>query len=214
MVITSADEGATWSKPRRLPEGILGPIKDKPIRLDNGTILSPSSTENDGWQVHMERSNDGGATWTRTGPLNDGKTLRLIQPTLLDYGGGKIQALCRSRSQWVYELWSADSGRTWERPEPTTLPNPNSGIDAVRLADGRSLVVYNHSATKRFPLNVAVSKDGKSWGEPIVIEDLPDGEGQLSYPAAIQTADGLVHLTYTWSRVKIRHVVVDPKRIP
>lgn len=214
MVMRSADDGRTWSKPTKLPAGIIGPVKDKAIQLEDGTILSPSSTEDAGWRLHMEWSKDGGATWERTEALNDGKEVRLIQPAVLDWGGGKIQALCRSRHEKVYELWSGDNGRTWDKPAATSLPNPSSGIDAVRLADGRALVVYNHSATKRIPLNVAVSRDGKEWGPPVVVEDLPDGEGQLSYPAAIQTSDGLVHLTYTWSRKKIRHVVLDPKLIP
>src|SRR5205823_5212288 len=98
-------------------------------------------------------------------------------------------------------------------PTETTLPNPNSGIDAVQLRDGRSLVVYNHSATKRIPLDIALSADGKTWQPPILIEDLPDGDGQLSYPAVIQTSDGMVHITYTWKRLRIRHVVIDPAKL-
>ena len=39
MVITSSDDGRTWSDPRRLPEGILGPIKNKPVQLADGTIV-------------------------------------------------------------------------------------------------------------------------------------------------------------------------------
>ena len=59
----SADGGLTWSEARRLPEGILGPIKNKPVELDDGTILCPSSTEHDGWRVHFERTSDLGRTW-------------------------------------------------------------------------------------------------------------------------------------------------------
>jgi predicted neuraminidase len=90
------------------------------------------------------------------------------------------------------------------------LPNPNSGIDAVTLADGRHLLVYNHTARGRSPLNVAMSADGNVWKAACVLESEP---GEYSYPAVIQTADGLVHVTYTWKRQRIRHVVLDAKKL-
>ena len=87
------------------------------------------------------------------------------------------------------------------------LPNPNSGTDAVTLRDGRHLIVYNHTERGRSPLNLAVSRDGKIWEAAIVLEDEPKAE--FSYPAVIQTTDGLVHVTYTWKRQKVKHVVID-----
>ena len=93
----------------------------------------------------------------------------------------------------------------------TTLPNPNSGIDAVTLKDGRALVVYNHTTRGRSPLNVAISQDGKVWQAALVLEDQP---GEYSYPAVIQNGDGLVHITYTWKRQRIKHAVVDPRKLP
>ena len=90
------------------------------------------------------------------------------------------------------------------------LPNPNSGIDAATLADGRHVVVYNHTTRGRSPLNVAVSSDGREWKAALTLEDQP---GEYSYPAVIQTPDGLVHITYTWKRQRIRHVVVDAARL-
>lgn len=55
-VISSIDNGNTWSSPLKLPENIFGPIKNKPVKLSNGDLLSPSSTEDNGWRAHMERS--------------------------------------------------------------------------------------------------------------------------------------------------------------
>lgn len=210
MLITSRDGGRTWSSPRRLPDGILGPIKNKPVELDEGTILSPSSTEDAGWRVHVERSTDGGQTWSSSGPLNDGKELSLIQPTLLSHARGPVQMLCRSRQGKIAESWSADHGQTWSAFRLIDLPNPNSGIDAVSLSDGRSLLVYNHTTSGRSPLNVALSKDGKTWKTVLTLEQ---ERGEFSYPAVIQTRDGMVHITYTWKRQRIRHIVVDPKRV-
>jgi predicted neuraminidase len=90
------------------------------------------------------------------------------------------------------------------------LPNPNSGIDAVTLARGQHLLVYNHSTKERSPLNVAVSSDGREWKAALVLES---GSGEFSYPAVIQTRDGLVHITYTWKRLRIKHVVLDPDKM-
>jgi predicted neuraminidase len=210
MVRTSDDDGKTWSAARRLPAGILGPIKNKPVQLAGGDILCPSSTEHDGWRVHFERSADGGKTWTATPPLNDGKEPSAIQPSILIHKGGKLQAVGRTRQGKVFEVWSEDGGKTWGKMSLTALPNPNSGIDAVTLADGRHLLVYNHTTRGRSPLNVAVSDDGKTWQAVAVLESEP---GEYSYPAVIQSADGLVHVTYTWKRRRIKHVVLDPRKL-
>jgi predicted neuraminidase len=212
MVMASTDHGRTWGAPRRLPDGILGPIKNKPVQLANGDIIAGSSTEHDGWRVHMERSTDQGVTWTATPALNDGRQMGAIQPSILVHPKGRLQAIGRSRTSGrIFDMWSDDAGRTWSPLAMTDLPNPNAGIDAVTLADGRHLVVYNHTPKGRSPLNVAISSDGRRWEAGLVIEDEPGRE--FSYPAVIQTRDGLVHITYTWRRERIRHVVIDPARL-
>lgn len=210
MMMESADGGKTWSRPRKLPAGILGPIKDKPVLLSSGVLLCPSSTESDGWRIHMEFTSDLGVTWSRTDPLNDPHAFELIQPTILDHGADGIQILCRSKQKQIVEGWSHDGGKTWGGFTPTLLPNPNSGIDAVCLKSGRALLVYNDSPVARSPLNIAVSEDGKTWKAGPALET---EAGEFSYPAVIQTADGLVHITYTWKRLRIKHVVIDPSKL-
>ncbi len=209
MLITSDDGGKTWSEPRRLPDGILGPIKNKPVQLANGDILAGSSTEHKGWRVHFERSTDGGKTWQATEAVNDGKKIGAIQPSILLHGDSRLQAIGRSQQRRIFEIWSNDAGQTWGEMTLSTMPNNNSGIDAVTLADGRHLLVYNHTLRGRSPLNVAVSKDGKQWQAAVALENQP---GEYSYPAVIQSDDGLVHVTYTWKRQRIRHVVLDQSK--
>jgi predicted neuraminidase len=209
-VRTSADGGVTWGDARKLPDGIIGPAKNKPVQLANGTIVSPSSTESGDtppkWQVRFERSSDRGKTWTSVAPP-DAPDVNAIQPTLLQLGDGTLDALVRTQSTRIFETKSADGGATWSALTPTDLPNPNSGIDGVVLRDGRRLLVFNRSETERTPLNIAVSADGKTWTDLLVLEKDP---GEYSYPAVIQTRDGMVHITYTWKRRRIKHVVVDP----
>jgi alpha-L-rhamnosidase len=218
FMITSNDAGITWSKPKALPDGFLGPVKNKPVRLSTGELLCPSSTEGDGWKIHFEVTADAGKTWKKIGPINDGKTYNAIQPSVLIHKGGKLQILARSKNRAVLESWSADNGKTWSPLAETSLPNNNSGTDAVTLADGRQLLVYNHVKTPegekkgaRTPLNVALSKDGKTWHASLVLEDSPIS--QYSYPSVIQSADGAVHIVYTWRRERIKYVKIDPAKL-
>jgi predicted neuraminidase len=221
MLTKSTDHGETWSAPRRLPEGIIGPVKNKPVQLADGTLVCPSSTEDQGWRLHLETTTDQGATWSRTEPLNDGIEQGAIQPSILFHPTNVWQILARDRRRVgnIWSAWSRDGGETWSELESTGLPNPSSGSDAVTLADGRHLLVYNHKQRQneladigqsRSMLNVAISDDGKKWLAALVLENSP---GEFSYPAVIQSSDGLVHITYTWKRERIKHVVVDPAKL-
>lgn len=228
MLITSEDNGKTWSSPVRLGEdpaigALLGPVKNKPVQLEDGTIISPSSTEIEAegetfWKVHFEISKDMGKTWQVVGPINDGVAFDAIQPSVLIHEDGALQVLCRTRQNVIAESWSRDQGQTWSEMEATPLPNPNSGTDAVTLQDGRHLLVYNHSTKEgeepkgRNILNLAISEDGKTWHPFMTLENEPNNAG-YSYPAIIQAEDGMVHLTYTYDRISVKYAVIDPSKI-
>ena len=152
-----------------------------------------------------------GNTWEEIGPCNDYREYSAIQPTLLTYPDGRIQALCRTKQKRIGQLWSDDGGRSWSKMTLTALPNPSAGICGVTLADGRQLLVYNHSPEERTPLVVALSADGIDWKPVMVLENRHDG--QYSYPTVIQASDGLVHVTYTFRRESIKHVVLDPGKM-
>ena len=215
MLRLSDDNGKTWGAARRLPEGILGPIKNKPVQLKDGTILSGASAEGlkvgPSWQIHFERSRDNGSSWERIAVAPGPDSPASIQPSILFLPDGKLLAVGRTRNGKVFRTVSADQGSSWSPVELTDLPNPNAGTDAITLRDGRHLIVYNHTAKGRSPLNLAVSKDGFTWQAAMVLEDEPKAE--FSYPAIIQSADGLVHVTYTWKRQLAKHVVIDPAKL-
>lgn len=245
MLTTSDDGGKTWSWPTKLGDAhtighLLGPVKNKPIQLDDGTILCPSSTEVDNgdgtdyWRVHFEITKDLGKTWEVIGPIQTGEHFHAIQPSILTYPDGRMQILCRSRQKRIVQSWSMDDGRTWSTLTATDLPNPNSGTDAITLKDGRQLVIYNHSEgtvrqtdgpilKPRRILNLAVSEDGDIW-KPVLTFEHETGPhpkevarkrhfGEYSYPAMIQTKDGLVHIVYTYNREGVKHAIVDPKQL-
>jgi len=214
MQRTSDDDGRSWSSPTQLPKGILGPIKNKPVQGGPETILSPSSVEEMGprnkWTAHIERSDDNGSHWRVV--LIDTTGFDVIQPSLLSYGDGKVQLLFRSKQGRVIQCWSKDNGVHWGPLSVTTVPNPNSGLDAVTLRDGTQLIVYNPDPpgkewyNVRAKLHVAVSQDGVHWDDVCPLEE--GTKEEYSYPAVIQTKDGLVHITYTYDRKNIKHVVL------
>jgi alpha-L-fucosidase len=213
-VITSIDYGKSWSKPQKLPEGFLGPIKNKPIQLKSGEILCPSSTESTTgniWQVHLEITNEQLDKWEKV-TMDTSTNLGVIQPSILVHPNGALQMLCRSNSNAIVQTWSVDNGKHWDKLVKTHVPNPNSGIDAVALSDGSFLLVYN-PLTKgndwfvgRNVLSIAVSRDGIKWEDVFTLEN--EKEGEFSYPAVIQTSDKQIHIMYTSNRKYIKHVVL------
>ncbi|MDA3879542.1 MAG: exo-alpha-sialidase [Prolixibacteraceae bacterium] len=227
QVITSNDNGHTWSKMKMLPNGFVGPIVNKPVYLEDGTIIAGASLQGEpGKRIHVERTTDNAKTWTKTKALNDpvNSKYKIIQPTILVHSQKLLQILARPNQQGsdtkLAQTWSEDGGLTWSPVTDTNLPNNNSAIDAVTLNDGRHLLVYNHSTRLdtvcgrkgRGILTVAVTNDGINWQAAAVLE-YRTGQVQYSYPAVIQTQDGLVHITYSWHRKRIKHVVLDPKKL-
>lgn len=221
-LMVSYDRGRTFRERQRLPEAIDGPVRCKPILLDDGkTLLCGSSTEYDGWRVHFEKirlsSGKPSGIWNRIGPINTTDAFNAIQPTFLRHSDGRLQVLCRTREGVIASSLSEDDGDTWSELEPTNLPNPNSGIDVVTLKDGRHLLIYNHLGSgrsgwgRRGLLNLAISEDGIEWRAVAALESEQGSE--FSYPAIIQADDGLVHMTYTWKRQRIKRVVIDPATI-
>lgn len=222
----STDDGRSWSEVTYLPAGLLGPIRTKPIVLRDGSWLAGSSVEAGyrwdspadapyrSWAVWVERTADRGATWTKHGPVTvPGESFGVIQPTLWQTDDGEVRMLMRSteRIGRIVASSSSDGGRTWTPAHATGLPNPNAGVDVARIDDGRLVLVYNHLLEGRHAIHLATSDDdGETWGPPHLLEE---GPGEYSYPAVIQAADGMIHVTYTWRRTRIRHLVVTPEQM-
>jgi len=217
MYKTSDDGGATWSTPFRLPEGILGQIKNKAVQLKNGIILCPSSVElpNGHWKVLIEQTDATLKKW-KSIPVDTGSKSDVIQPSILFYGGEKLQILCRSKQGNVVQAWSENNGSSWSALSKTALLNPNSGIDAVTLKNGKQLIVYNPDVpgkdwwNGRANLRVAMSADGVHWEDVMELEH--GTKEEYSYPAITQTSDGLVHITYTYDRKNIKYVVIKEEK--
>ena len=213
MVKTSDDGGKTWSEAQRLPNDILGPIKNKPVQLSNGTILSPSSVElsEERWVAHIERSDSKQQSWSKF-PIDHQSEYNVIQPSVLLHDNNRLQVLCRSKEGAVMSAWSDDMGETWSSLEKTNLINPNSATDAIRAGD-IFLIVYNPDIPGkdwwegRTKLRLAYSTDGMKWTDIIQLED--EEKGEFSYPTIFQDSKGLIHITYTYDRKNIKHIILQ-----
>ena len=217
---TSSDGGKNWSDKIDMPsKDFLGPIKNKPVLLSNGTLLLPSSTEGNGWHLRMESTPDFGKTWVMGDTISRGKEkINAIQPSILFHKDGRIQAIGRTKNRAIFSTFSKDNGKTWSDLELIGLPNNNSGTDAVTLKNGKHLLVYNHvlppgkeAKGPRTPLNLSISDDGINWKATLVLED--SKISQYSYPSIIQSSDGMVHIVYTWRREKLKYVKIDPSKL-
>lgn len=215
QLITSMDNGKSWSKPERLPQDFLGPIRVKSLQLPNGDFLHPSSTETpdtDYWSMHFEVSDKNGKNWRKIEVECD--TFQVIQPTLLTLPDNRIMMMARSRHNKIIASHSSDDGQNWSKLYALDLPNPNSGIDAITLVGSNTyLMVYNPlTAGKewwegRSKLVLGISSNGEDWKEILSLED--HDEGEFSYPAIVESSDGKVHITYTFDRKQIKHLVLD-----
>lgn len=217
-MITSLDNGTTWSKPKYLPEGFLGPIRNKAIEISPGIVLCGSSTESvstNQWRSHLEIYNVITDSWSKISIPND-KEYDIIQPTILVHSKNKIQLLFRSKHNKLITSWSYDNGKTWSNAEMINVVNSNSGIDALSLSKKSFLLVNNPLPQGkdwfygRNVLDVEFSKDGLKWEKVFDLEN--QKEGEFSYPAIIQTQNGQIHVVYTFNRKYIKYVTFEFKK--
>lgn len=231
-LVRSYDGGKTWTDREALPQGFLGPIKNKPELIGN-RLICPSSTEKGGWRIHFEIYDLTTKEWKRVGPIDTEQKIRTadmlkkdakptfigcIQPSILKLADGRLQVLCRSQNGKVATSFSSDNGDSWTKVTLLDVPNNQSGLDAVTLRDGRHALIYNNIATKpgeetgpRTPLSIALSDDGTHWHHALTLEDSKIGE--YSYPAIIQGKDGNLHCIYTWRRQLIAYKLINLSEI-
>lgn len=215
--VSFSRDGESFSIPRELVPGDVGgrgPVKNKCIRLKDGTVLAPASTEKISWRCFTDISHDDGRTFEKSKyvlrPKLGTMPVAMIQPTLWESESG-VHMLVRTNRGYIYRSDSANGGRSWSKAYKTPLLNPNSGIDLVKLFDG-SLVLISNQVGKnwgdRAPLSLMRSvDDGKSFSEFIKLEP-QEGDHEYSYPA-IEAVGRRLYITYTYERRTIAYWEIE-----
>jgi hypothetical protein len=184
---------------QRLPDKLFQRLgwqpRCKPTTLSSGRILLPLYTDTFSISI-MAISDDDGRTWRASQPLIG---FGNIQPSVLERKDGSLVAYMRENgfTQRVRVCHSLDGGETWGEVTSSELPNPGSGLDAVRLEQGQWILIYNDTTRGRNRLAVSLSYDeGRTWPVTRHLEDQPTGS--YHYPAIIPSRDGKLHAIYSY----------------
>jgi predicted neuraminidase len=167
----------------------------KPTLLPSGRMLLPLYSDTFSISI-MAITDDNGRIWTASKPLIG---FGNIQPTVLRRNDGTLVAYMRENGprKRIRTAESKDDGTSWGPVGETMLPNPGSGLDGVRLANGHWLLVYNDTERGRSRLAASISTDeGRTWAATRRLED--EAEGSYHYPAVIQAASGAIHCVYSY----------------
>lgn len=191
----SDDSGRTWSNPEIIYENAGAGCRSNGIKLSTGELLLP---------VHgyveavagVLRSTDGGKTWTRFGKVKTSTVAH--EPSIAELPNGDIMMILRTGDGFLWQAFSKDKGQTWSDAEKTDIVAVRSSHNLFRLNDGRILLTHNPSKTVRTPLTMRISADGKQWGKPTIIANVPlPGKDdrwrrEVSYPSVAQLNDNTV----------------------
>ena len=205
-ISTSENGGQEWSQPAILlaKKGFMA--KTQPLRLQSGKIIIPIYQEEEicPYVLILDEMED----------LQNQKLVAetmargfAIQPAVTELEPDKLLMLCRTSRKKIWASISYNSGFSWSILSPTLIANPNSAIDLITVRTGELLLAFNNSESNRNSLSVSLSTDkGKSW---TFLRDIESGEGEYAYPCLMEDNQGRIHLVYTESRYRIKHVQFD-----
>ena len=203
FMFRSTDNGKTWGMQFKLDDGLIGPTKNKPIKFRD-KIIMPSSREfhaSFGWSSCFEIVQLDNIRQIKVpGSIFYGA----IQPAVVRLQDGTLKAFMRSRCGYVCQSSSPD-GTHWSCAERTKIPNPNSGLDAIALKDGKIALACNPTKKSRNEMALFISCDGgQTWKKVFSKKRKYPQE----YPSIIESRDGKIHLIYTRKR-HIWHIVLE-----
>lgn len=187
-----------------------------PITLDSGRILLPLYSDGFNFSI-VAISDDDGTTWRPSLPIVGRGP---IQPALAVKKNGNIVAYMRDSGDSptkVHTSVSTDSGESWSASQKTDIPNEAS-VEICVMKDRKWVFLGNDINDGRYQFSIYLSDDeGNTWKWKELIEYNADRKGSFSYPCLIQTNDGLLHFSYSYSlgegKKSIKHVVLDPKKL-
>ena len=180
-----------------------------PLQLQDGRILLPLYS--DGYNLSLIAiSDDNGKSWQPSLPIVGRGN---VQPSLVQKTNGSLVAFMRDNGDEpgkVMKSVSKDNGFDWSIAEKSSIINPGTSVEAISLANGEWVMIYNDVENGRHSLAVSLSDDeGETWLWTRHLEKRGPGEGSFSYPSVIQAKDGFIHVTYSFHTAEnktIKHV--------
>lgn len=172
-----------------------------PTFLASGRMIVPLYSDRFDFSL-MAITDDGGATWRVSEPLVGAGN---VQPSIAIRKDGTLLAYFRDNGmapQRVQVSESKDEGMTWTLAKDTEMFNPGAGLEVLVLKSGRWVLINNDTEDGRHRLALHVSEDeGKTWRTARYLEkdDAKQGGGSYSYPSIIQTRNGRIHATYSYT---------------
>jgi predicted neuraminidase len=196
-----------WQKRDYLRRMIGWNSRGKIVVLDNGDYVHAMHDELLGYKAYFQISNNKGRTWKIYGPVKTKKGC--LEPAVVQLNDGRLLCFLRTKEREIYQSISSDRGKHWMKAISTGIPNPDSEVELLKLPNGNILLAYNHSSTKRNPLNVRFSIDNaQTWSKPKIIAE-SEGKESFSYPCMIYGSDNNIHMVYTNSGKTIRYAKFD-----
>jgi predicted neuraminidase len=208
--VVSEDDGTSWGRAKRL---VTSPflnfstlVKGAPVLYGDGHFGVPVYHELAAKFGELLRVTPSGEVLYKT-RLSPGSFS--LQPVIVPRNNSEAIGLMRYSGPppgRVLIVRTQDGGRSWSAPEKTSLPNPNSALDAIPLADGSTLMAFNNSEDSRNDLSLAHSQDaGRTWRVIRQLESSTDPNAQFSYPRLLKTKADEYHLLYTVDKKLLRH---------
>ena len=202
----SEDRGRTW---REVPvPGSTGCVHMSIVPLADGSLLGLFRSR---WAdaIHESRSADDGETWSA--PV----------PTELPNNNSSIQATALADGDLALIFNASSAADATERRESLydEIEDENRHADASNVLTEAPVVERAAFwGAPRAPMTLAISADGgRTWPWR---RNLDEGDGycmtnnsearlnrEFSYPSVKQSADGRLHMSYTYFRQAIKYVV-------
>lgn len=202
----SRDGGQTWTPIRKIVTSpflnISTLVRTHAVHLADGGFYLPVYHEFIHKFPELLRFDQDGHLLSKTRMSMRGQ---LLQPALVQLGDQLFSFLRDGRRQNVYVQQSQNAGESWGAASPLSMENRDSSLAVAHLPDGRLLAVYNDGKTMREQLALAVSRDGVHWQHKGWLEYHPGSGDEYSYPSIV-VEDNMVDVSYTWHRLRIKHV--------
>jgi sialidase-1 len=213
LLMSSDDQGTTWSEPRDIGAGLGWNCRSNGIKLKNGTLLIPTHHLKFPHISSVLLSADDGRTWKRGPNIETPESVGSAEPSVAELPDGKLIMVLRTTDGNLWLASSHDHGQTWQQPERQPVVAATSSASLLCTSTGK--LVLTHNPTKpplRTELTVRVSRDAaKTWSEPVTITKVNSDSlaakasatwsEQVCYPSVCELPDKT--LLVVWARISL-----------